>query len=246
MNYIELINQFWEKDVEYDFSANETALYFYLMSVCNRLSWKNPFGVSSAMIVVKFGWGRTAFDNAKNKLKQACLIDFKRGNGKGNVTEYSIIDGKGCVFKPPLQAPLQAPLQTDDKQKGCTINKLNKTKTFKKSFSDEKDEKSPPASETLFVPVQTELEKNFEAFRAWIEKNAPNVSRMKEPFTVEQYAKLIVDFDFEFIRKLLQNMHNWKDLNKKNVSANLTFRKWAKQQKDEQKTDYTSDLYKFD
>ena len=98
MNYLGLINRFWTKDLEYHFSDKETALYFYLLNVSNSIHWKNPFGLSNAMTIAKFGWGKTSFDNAKNKLKKAGLIDFRPGDGRGNVYRYTIVcDVKGDV-----------------------------------------------------------------------------------------------------------------------------------------------------
>ena len=39
MNYIELINRFWELDEQWQFSCCETRLYFYLVKTANRLGW---------------------------------------------------------------------------------------------------------------------------------------------------------------------------------------------------------------
>lgn len=90
MNYIELVNQFWQKDIEFNFVDKEIALYFYLLKVSNSTGWRNPFGLSNAMTIAKFSWGKTSFNNAKNRLKKAGLIDFKGGDGRGNVYQYEI------------------------------------------------------------------------------------------------------------------------------------------------------------
>ncbi|MDR2065715.1 MAG: DUF6291 domain-containing protein [Prevotellaceae bacterium] len=68
----------------------------------------------------------------------------------------------------------------------------------------------------------------FVKFQKWINDNAPNVSKMKEPFTDKQFNAIIDDYEMQDITDLLLEMHNYKDLVKKNVSANLTFRKWMK------------------
>ena len=72
---------------------------------------------------------------------------------------------------------------------------------------------------------------NFEKFKQWIAANAPNVAKLKEPFT-------------ELIQDTLVSMHNYRELLKKYVSANLTFRKWAKRDlekyQDEQTTSNTT------
>ena len=90
MNYLELINQFWAKDMEYHFSDRETALYFYLLNVCNSARWRNPFGLSGSVTMAKFGWGKTSFERARTRLKDAGLIDFRPGIGRGNIHQYLI------------------------------------------------------------------------------------------------------------------------------------------------------------
>lgn len=69
---------------------------------------------------------------------------------------------------------------------------------------------------------------NFEKFEQWIAENAPNVAKMKEPFTEEQFERIKRDFPLQLIQDTLVSMHNYRELLKKYVSANLTFRKWAK------------------
>lgn len=71
---------------------------------------------------------------------------------------------------------------------------------------------------------------NFERFLKWINTNAPNVAKMKEPFTEEQFERIKKDFPLELIQSVLASMHNYRELLKKYVSANLTFRKWAKKE----------------
>lgn len=61
---------------------------------------------------------------------------------------------------------------------------------------------------------------------SWIEENTPNVQKMSEPLTIEEAERLTNDFKHHFLMELLSEMHNYKRLNR-NVSANLTFRKWA-------------------
>lgn len=69
---------------------------------------------------------------------------------------------------------------------------------------------------------------NFEKFKQWIAANAPNVAKLKEPFTEEQFERIKRDFPLQLIQDTLVSMHNYRELLKKYVSANLTLRKWAK------------------
>jgi len=77
------------------------------------------------------------------------------------------------------------------------------------------------------TPEQISLFKNFQAF---ILKDAPNVGKMKEPFTIDEYLKLKAKFNSEAIKDMLKTMHNYKPLLQKNVCAYLTFINWSKRE----------------
>lgn len=73
-----------------------------------------------------------------------------------------------------------------------------------------------------------EESENFKKFKAWIDTNAPNVGKMKNPFTESEFEGIKRDFPIAVIESVLLSMHNYRELLRKYVSANLTFRKWAK------------------
>lgn len=66
-------------------------------------------------------------------------------------------------------------------------------------------------------------------FNDWLKNNAPNVLKMKEPITEEQFQKL-KKFDRQALKETLIAMHNFKDLKKKYISAYLTLNNWVKRQ----------------
>lgn len=66
----------------------------------------------------------------------------------------------------------------------------------------------------------------FEKFQKWILKKAPNVAKMKEPFTIDQYLETKEKFKAEETEKILVEMHNYKPLLQKNISAFLTMSNW--------------------
>ncbi|WP_375438140.1 hypothetical protein [uncultured Hymenobacter sp.] len=89
MNYIALINAFWAKDLEHSFTPNDIAVYFRLLERCNALGWKNPFNFSVDELLVKLRLRtKDPLDTARNRLKQAGLLDFKNGQGRGHTTTY--------------------------------------------------------------------------------------------------------------------------------------------------------------
>lgn len=95
MNYIELINNFWKADLEFSFTGNETKLYMFLLYTSNSLGWQNPFRLSYRQIAIRVNLGINTVKSARNRLKQAGLIDFSEGKrgcprDMGNKAEYRI------------------------------------------------------------------------------------------------------------------------------------------------------------
>jgi len=157
LNYIELINQFWQKDIEFNFVDKEIALYFYLLKVSNSTGWKNPFGLSNSMTIAKFNWGKTSFNNAKNRLKKAGLIDFKGGDGRGNVYQYEIkvlVKGtRGAPLYDTLSDTLSDTLY--DQKPATSINIKDKPKQ-KKDIG-----LAPPRNKIFKAPELKEVREYF-------------------------------------------------------------------------------------
>jgi len=84
-------------------------------------------------------------------------------------------------------------------------------------------------TDTLFLEKKSETELKFEKFVAWLSKNAPNVLKMKEPVTIEQYGKLRKEYEhYEMeLTETFLAMHNTVGI-KKYTSAYLTARNWVK------------------
>jgi hypothetical protein len=96
----------------------------------------------------------------------------------------------------------------------------------RKGKEGKEDEASPSLPEHI-SNFSEEQKESFKKFETWIKENTPRVGEMKEPFTIDQYFKLIKNgYNSENIRKLLAAMHNWKPLLTKNLSAYLTLIKW--------------------
>ena len=90
MNYIKLINNFWNLHEVKSFRATEISLYFYLLKVCNSVSWSASFELKNQRILVDLCMSYHTMCNARNKLKQSGLIEFETKNGS-NKTVYSIV-----------------------------------------------------------------------------------------------------------------------------------------------------------
>jgi len=99
MNYIDQIRLFWTKDIQYQFSDKETSFYFYLLHTCNTLRWKSILGISNKVISAKFGWSRLMLSNIQKRLKEAELLDYTKGLGRGNTYQYMLVRDKSKIGK---------------------------------------------------------------------------------------------------------------------------------------------------
>jgi hypothetical protein len=89
----------------------------------------------------------------------------------------------------------------------------------------EKNKKLESAAAQIYTQDQKTSFINFQKF---IKDHSPNVGKLKEQFTIDQFFKLKETFTTEQIMKLLVKMHNYKPLLKNNVSAYLTFLNWSR------------------
>jgi hypothetical protein len=94
MNYIHLINRFWQCHRENRFTSSAITLYFYLLDTCNRSHWTFPIRHSDRYIAFDVDMSVNTVRKAKNLLKQRGLIDFKSnpkgGRGIENSTSYTL------------------------------------------------------------------------------------------------------------------------------------------------------------
>ena len=95
MNYIQLINGFWAADMEYNFTAIETRLYFFLLRICNDLKWKNPFKHSLRQVARGANMSINSVRVAQVRLVESGLIKVTNGIAGDrfkmeNKTEYYI------------------------------------------------------------------------------------------------------------------------------------------------------------
>ena len=91
MTYIELINQFWYIDEDWQFTCCETRLYFYLLKTANRLGWVDSWTRSDTKVSSDVGVSVNSMKTARNRLVQAGLIEVKiGGKGQRDKTRYQL------------------------------------------------------------------------------------------------------------------------------------------------------------
>ena len=79
MNYIELINLFWQIRRRVRLSSSEADLYYFLMQESNARQWENPFECTNGIICATIGFSEKTMIDARNRLKEKGLIDFEAG-----------------------------------------------------------------------------------------------------------------------------------------------------------------------
>ena len=87
MNYIAIINSFWDSATTNPLSTGQVSLYFALLHICNRSNWTEWFAAPNQVLSVLTGLSRSGILKARNELKQRGLIDFREKERKRPCTK---------------------------------------------------------------------------------------------------------------------------------------------------------------
>ena len=94
MNYLTIINAFWDLAMTNPLSTGQVSLYFALLHVCNKSNWTEWFQVPNQVLYVLTGLSRSGILKARNELKQKGLIDFKERGTKATLYKLIIANSK--------------------------------------------------------------------------------------------------------------------------------------------------------
>lgn len=185
MNYIELINKFWIENEEHSFQPTAVALYFYLLKVNNRCSWRESFKHNNKKIEIELSISYKTLCTARNILKQAGLISFKTQNGNANTT-YSLTSS----IKDEVADEVRAEVADEVRARlRMSKDKLNKTKQNIKKDTKEKFDLS-------FVDVAfMSLIKDFIFYRS---------KDLRKPFKTQRGVKMFYNELLKLSGKNLQ------------------------------------------
>jgi len=81
---------------------------------------------------------------------------------------------------------------------------------------------------TIVLVFDEKQKSEFEKFAEWIETHAPDLNRLKEPISIQQYWKLREHYKKIEITNMCEKMHNNANLTKKYKSAYITLKNWLK------------------
>ena len=144
MNYIALINQFWQIRRSKIITSVQADLYKFLLHESNMRNWENPLRITNGVVCANIGITEKTLIDARNRLQQIGLIKFQGGVSKKQSPTYLILDSDsqhcknssiGVSFDVSYQGGYEGGNQGSFEAN--INNKLNNTKRNKTSASNE-------------------------------------------------------------------------------------------------------------
>lgn len=77
-----------------------------------------------------------------------------------------------------------------------------------------------------------ELTEEEKEYQEKMREKFPRIMKMEQPLTLEQAKKLKEKYDSDMLKKIMQEMENWRPLLKKSVSAYMTIINWCNREID--------------
>jgi hypothetical protein len=148
MNYIELINSYWQLREQGMITGAEGDLYLYLLHTSNKLGWKNPFNQSNALIRAILNISEPTLIRHRNALKQVGLLEFESGKAVKKNTQY-YLKNLSSVDSSVVSGVVSGVVSSvDEKALDNTKHKQNKTKINNKPPTPLKGDAVVPFFET--------------------------------------------------------------------------------------------------
>lgn len=187
MNYIEIINHFWQTQRAVTFTPNEAFLYLFLVQECNIRGWVNPFECSNGLICGSINMSEKTLIDVRNRLQQKGMISFESGQRKKKSPVYKILYCKKVSINVSTSGS-----NSVGKNVSTSVNhilKLNETETEKKA------ELNYPFSSDLFFEKWNLLASSPK----WKVKATPSLQialdglkKFDEAFVIEMIDQAIV------------------------------------------------------
>lgn len=128
MNLFDLLANFWRIDEQKNFTGNETRLYFFLIHLANRSFWPKWIEFADKRMAANANISLQVLKSARERLKEARLLEFVPGGGFRVKTKYQILT--------PTSNPKLSPNYLNNKDKNTKINSHGKKKGFVHTGSD--------------------------------------------------------------------------------------------------------------
>ena len=136
MNYLTIINAFWDLAMTNPLSTGQVSLYFALLHVCNKSNWTEWFQAPNQVLSVLTGLSRSGILKARNELKQKGLIDFKERGTKATLYKLIIANSKQKSTQDSTQAERTIANSTQDSKQESMQDSTQAEKTIANSTQD--------------------------------------------------------------------------------------------------------------
>lgn len=160
INYIEMINRFWQEVEMKDFLPSEACVYFRLLDICNKLGWQNPFSLSNSRAVALMAMNEKTFRAVRDKLGGRGLIEFRKGKKRESAPMYCFPEktDDGWVFpwgnflevKNTVKSTVNTPANT-------TVNTTANTPVNTPAYNKTKTKNKSPNGDSGAVAIGTSL-----------------------------------------------------------------------------------------
>lgn len=224
MNYIELINRFWQEVEMKDFLPSEACVYFRLLDICNKLGWQNPFSLSNSRAVALMAMNEKTFRAVRDKLGGRGLIEFKKGKKRESAPMYCFPEktDDGWVFpwgnflevkntvKNTVNTPANATVNTTANTPVNTPA-YNKTKT-KTNKSPNGDNAGAPQQELSLFAEEDKRAARRKPKTAKDPPQVPTLEEVLEYFLSQDADKRLENWE-ESARRFYDNFNavEWRD-----------------------------------
>lgn len=159
MNYIAMINHFWQIRRSVRLTPIEADIYYFLMQESNTRGWENPFVCANSLITSTLGVSDKTLIEARNRLQTKGLIQFDRGYRKQRSPQYRLIEPDEYNlgdWKNSSKNVSKKVSKEESKEVSKNVNiYINKTKLNQIEEENNKEEESDKADEWVkqtFVP----------------------------------------------------------------------------------------------
>ena len=224
MNYIELINRYWQEVETKGWTPVETNIYFRLLDICNKLGWRNPFTLSNPRAVALMAVTENTLAAGRDKLAMKGLIGFRKGSRRSDSPTYCFpekIDGE-WVFPESFTAVFTSNIEAKHGVKpgakhgvkpGAKHGTYNKTKTETKTkdMSPDGDGRScDPPIPSLFAEEEKKTRKKPTQSKS--PPLTPTLDEVLDYFLSQDADKRLENWE-ESARRFFDNFNavDWRD-----------------------------------
>lgn len=217
MNYLKLINRYWQEVDIKGWTPAETDIYFRLLDFCNKLNWRNPFALPNPRAVAMMALTENTLDAGRKRLMSKGLIMFKKGSRRSEAPIYCFpeeIDGE-WKFPDSFTAGFAANIEPKTGAKtgakpGAKPGAYNKTKT-KTNKSPDGDNAAPSRQG---VSLFAEEDKKAARCRSKTAKDPPDptLQDVLQYFLSQDADKRLENWE-ESARRFFDNFNavGWRD-----------------------------------